>query len=225
MTFGLSAGTIAAGVSAAASVATAASQMGGSGGGGGGASTQTVINELPKWMRPYAKAYLERQLDLSNQDYQAYPGLFQQMAQAQQQEESAANARPWDRLGLPAQNLGFGANNPQAFANKADRPFNALTAKPGEQRPLPIGSKEYMRYLEAMQANPGYQPNIMNKAQYQAWLKNNKGLTKAMGNLPFVVGNPEYQQYLSAQNQAAVPQPNVLDQYLASRNMKGLLGG
>lgn len=200
---------------------------GGMMGGNKGASqtqTQSNVNSDAKWLLPYRQALVERQLNLSNQPYKAYPGLLQQFSQALQQ-ENAPQQHPWDSFltdsGSQAQ---WGQ---QQFVDRTDHPFNTLTAKPGESLPLALDSKEYTRYMQNMANDPKYKAKTLSPKQLQQWKKDNAGLGKYFGDdQPYLLHTGIYNQSVAAQlaNQQQQQAPNIIDQYYAPRSMKGLLG-
>jgi molecular chaperone GrpE (heat shock protein) len=85
----------------------------GGGGGGGGSSTgtQTQINELPEWARPYAKSTLEKTAALSEKPYQRYdqPRFAGFSPLQQQAQEQAAGMQTSGLTGLGGQVAGQAA--------------------------------------------------------------------------------------------------------------------
>lgn len=199
---------IGAGVSAAAAVAGTALSATKKGGKGGGSesTTQTSVKTLPKWLLNDAKAYLERQYNLSNKPYEAYPGFYQQLAQ----EGAAAQAAQNDFFGSTAFNPAQ-AENPQ-FRNINDRAYNPLTAKPGEALPVALQNDDYNRLMRQQRDNPSYQPQVVDQRQYNAMRKQYGKLFNGMKDNFFVTDPSQYNQFLAAQ-QPQPKQPGLFEQY------------
>jgi hypothetical protein len=190
------------------------------GGNDGGSEKQTQTRAVADWLLPYQKAAVERQYQLSNQPYKQNPGLLALLAQ-DFTNEAQPQVRPWDANYSPS----MASGDPRlSLVNKQTHPWIKLAAKPGENVPYPVSNKDMARYQAQMEGNPEFNPEVMNSADYKAWLKNNRAFLKAMDNRPFNIGDKPYQQYMDTKLTAQQPQPSVADQYLSSRKLKGLLG-
>lgn len=214
-------------------------------GGGGSTGTQSMTNTttLPDWMMPYAKAYLQRQYNLSNRQYQPYGGLYQQLGKEAQQTkppdffgQSAFQPSPqgqagmlWNgqamnSQGMPVNGMSGNPSGGLPVVGSNTEPFNRMTAIPGEMSPVSLGQGDYIRYLNKASANPSFTPKIVNQAAYNNAKKNaGKMFNK---DEYFIVPDNQYSQYLSAQiSQKQQPQGSatpLLDAYLGKNAMKGI---
>lgn len=205
--------------------------MAGSAAGGllGGQDQQQNTNQtksVADWLLPLQKAQVWRQYNLSNKDYQDYPGFFQQFASAMQQEQ-APQQNPWDNLQMAMAGRPLQGQPQQQFVDKLTNPVVPLTAKPGERLPQQLSHADYTRYMQNMAENPDYYAKTLSQDQMKQWKKDNQGLRKYMGkNQPYQLGTGVYNQSVAADlaDQRKQQAPNIIDQYYAPRALKGLLG-
>ncbi len=216
---GVSAGTAAAVAAAAAGVAGAVTKNKGAkqmGAGGSESTTQTSVKTLPKWLLNDAKAYLERQYNLSNKDYESYPGFYQQLAKEGQAAQAAQNDFFGSTAFRPAQQA-----EPQQFRNINDRAYNPLTAKPGEALPVALQNDAYNRLMRQQRDNPNFTPQVVDQRQYDAMKKQYGKLFTGMKDNFFVTDPSQYAQMLNVQRPQ---QQGLFEQYGGNLNGIGFLG-
>ena len=183
--------------------------------------TTTSTMEMAPWIEPYAKAYLERQWIDSSKPYQAYPGFLQSMKKDMAPPEPVK--RPWDALtgsnfALPGKSTGIVPDNLGFKPLIAGLGFNPLTARQGEQVPLPLDQTDYNRYITSLMTPGANLIDPLRAIDYNKWKKQNKRMAKYMDQPISLKNAKKYGGYLSNQYAGAKNEqmPGMFDQYYAA---------